>query len=266
MTQPYFLLRGLIAVAVLFGTSFVARTSDAAQEFHLCDLFSSDEAALLVRQPIVNTVEGGTDASFVCARYADHAATLLEVKRYPSAADARSRVPVGATIAGLGDANGQTKTYDGRLVVLWVAKGPYVVSIEINLDDGPNQATDDQLAARVQPVLDDLAAVQAALPASPLPTSQPVATGDSGCDPVAAAAISDYLNHPDVTGVRIIGGCHYVAIATQLEDSAVGKAQDICDKAVEVAYTGPLNSISVSSKDGRELAIGIKGQLCIGVL
>jgi hypothetical protein len=94
-------------------------------------------------------------------------------------------------------------------------------------------------------------------------------SGDSGCNPAAAAAISDRLNHADVTSVGIIGGCHNVEIATSLADSgtaAVGTALQICDNAAEFVYAGPLSAISVSSKGGRELAIGIKNQLCIGEL
>jgi hypothetical protein len=264
VSEHFFLRRGVIAVAVLVVASFGARTANAAQEFHLCDLFGLDDAARLVGEPIVNTVEGSEDPRFVCARYGSHSATLLEVTRYRSANDAQSRLPIGAKIAGLGDASDLIKTYDGGLVVLRVVKGPYLVALEVNLDTPPNKVTVDDLAPRVQAVLDNLADIPVALP-----TSRPVPTGDSGCDPAPAAAISDYLHHPDVTGVRIIGGCHYVAIATGLDDSglaAVGIAQDICDKAVEVAYTGALNSISVESKGGRELATGIKGQLCIGVL
>ena len=96
-----FLQRALIAVAVLLGSSIAVRTADAAQEFHMCDLFSIDDAAQLVGQPIVDTVEGGESSRFVCARYAERAATLLEVTRYPSADDARAQVQVGTMIAGL---------------------------------------------------------------------------------------------------------------------------------------------------------------------
>jgi hypothetical protein len=264
MREGFWLQRGLIAVAVLLGSTFVARTSDAAQEFHVCDLFSIDDAAQLVGQPIVNTVEAGEDSRFVCAHYAVHAATLLEVTRYPSADDARASVQGGTMIAGLGDASILVITLDERIVILRAVKGPYMVAIEVSLDDPPNEVTAEELAPWVQAVLDNLTAIPVARPAS-----QPVSTSDSGCDPAAAAVISDHLHHPDVTSVRIIGGCHMVAIGTRLEDSglaAVGAAQDICDKAVEVAYRGPLTAISVSSTGGRELAIGIKGQLCIGEL
>lgn len=261
MRTGYLLQRGFITVAILIGSTFMARTAAAAQEFHMCELFDIDDAARLVEQPIVNTFEGAEGSRFVCARYAEHAATLLEVTRYANAGDAAARLPVGTMIAGLGDANNLTRTADGTLVLLRVAKGPYVVAIEVNLDNPPNKVTADDLAARVQAVLDNLAALPAA--------SSPVPAGDAGCGPASAAAISYQLRSPDVTSVRIIGGCHNISIATSLEDSgssAVGRALAICDKVAAFAYTGPLSAISVSSKGGRELAIGIKAQPCIGEL
>lgn len=261
MRTGYFLQRGFMTVAILIGSTFMARTAAAAQEFHMCELFDIDDAARLVGQPIVDTVEGAEESRFVCARYAVHAATLLEVTRYANAGDAAAQLPVGTTIAGLGDANYLATSPNGALVLLRVAKGPYVVAIEVNVDNPPNGVTADDLAQRVQAVLDNLAALPVASP--------PVPAGDSGCGPASAAAISDQLRSPDVTGVRIIGGCHNISIATSLEDSgsrAVGRALEICDKVAAFAYTGPRSAISVSSKGGRELAIGIKTQLCIGEL
>jgi hypothetical protein len=241
----------LIAVAILLGSTFVAPTSAAAQEIHTCDLFSIDDAEQLVGQPIVRTDEGAEDSRFVCARYGDHAATLLEVTRYASADIARAYVQGGTTIAGLGDASSLVTSQE-RMVLLRVVKGAYLVSISVSLDDPPIEVTADDLAPRVQAVLDYLA-------------SQPVSPDASGCDPPAAAAIAEHLHHPDVAGVEIIGGCSYVAIATRLEDSgdaALREAQQICDKAAEVAYMDERMAISVTSKGRRELAIGIKGAPC----
>ncbi len=261
MRTGYFLQRGLMTVAILIGSTILARTAAAAQEFHLCELFDIDDAARLVRQPIVNTVEAAEGSRFVCARYAVHAATLLEVTRYANAGDAAAQLSGGTALAGLGDANSLTTTPDGTIVILRVTKGPYLVAIEVNLDNPPNGVTADDLARRVQAVLDNLAALPVASPLVP--------TGDSGCGPASAAAISYRLRSPDVTSVRIIGGCHNISIATSLDDSgssAVGRALVICDKVAAFAYTGPRSAISVSSKGGRELAIGIKDQLCIGEL
>jgi hypothetical protein len=90
-------------------------------------------------------------------------------------------------MAGLGDAS-SIETVDQKVVLLWAVKGPYLVSVEVSLDNPPNEVTGDDLAPVVQAVLDNLAAI-------PLtrPTSQPVSTGDSGCDAATAAAISDQL-------------------------------------------------------------------------
>jgi hypothetical protein len=241
----------LLVSLCLMGSTLVAPAANAAQDFHMCDLFSTDDAAQLVGQPIVNSTEGAQDGQWVCARYAEHAATLLELKQYQNAQDAG--LHGGTEVLGLGDAARLTTSEDGRLAVLWVVSGRYVVSVEVNLDDEPTQITADDLAPLVQRVLDSL--------------PKPVA--NSGCDPEGAAAIADYIGHPDITGVEIIGGCHYLAIATRLGNSgsAVSTALDICDKAAEVAYkSGAIKSIAVTSNGGRELAIGLVNFLCIGEL
>jgi hypothetical protein len=43
-------------------------------------------------------------------------------------------------------------------------------------------------------------------------------------------------------------------------------AQQICDSAAEVAFVGSIDSITVVAASGQELAIGVKGQPCIGEL
>jgi hypothetical protein len=239
--------RGLLVSLWLLASASAAQ---AAQAFRMCDLFSTDEAAQLVGQPIVNTVEGAQDAQWVCARYGEHAATLLELKQYQTAADVNQHG--GTEVLGVGDSARLTTSEDGHLTLLWVVSGRYTVSIEVSLDDEPTQVTADDLAPLAQRVLDNLPA--------------PVAI--SGCDPDAAAGIAAYLSHPDITGVEIIGGCHYLAISTRLADSgAVGTALDICDKAAEVAYkAGAIKSIAVTGNAGRELAIGLSGFQCIGEL
>jgi hypothetical protein len=239
----------LLVSLFLMGSTVVAHASDAAQGLDMCDLIGQDEAEQLDGQPIVNYVEGAQDGQWVCARYGQHAATLLELKQYQSAPDAN--LHGGTEIPGLGDAARLTTSVDGHLALLWVVAGRFVVSLEVNLDDEPTLVTADDMAPLVQRVLDNL----------------PTPIASSGCDPAGAAAIAEYIGHADITGVEIIGGCHYLAIATRLADSAVGTALDICDKAAEVAYqSGAIKSIAVTSNGGRELAIGLSSASCIGEL
>jgi hypothetical protein len=243
--------RGLLVSVCLLGATLVAYPARAAADLRMCDLFSTDEAAQLVGQPIINSTEGAEDTQWVCARYGAHAATLLELKLYQTAQDPNRHG--GSEVLGLGDAARLVTSDDGRYAILWVTSGRFVVSMEVNLDEEPTQVTPDDMAPLVQRVLDNL--------------PQPVAS--SGCNLAAAAAIADYVGHADITGVEIIGGCHYLAIATRLADSSVGTAMDICAKAAEVAYTSPMGaikSIAVTSNGGRELAIGLINAGCIGEL
>jgi len=60
-----------------------------------------------------------------------------------------------------------------------------------------------------------------------------------------------------------------VAIATNLMGTTldtVPVVHQICDSAVEVAFVGSIDSITVMGASGEELAIGVKGQPCIGEL
>jgi hypothetical protein len=208
----------LLVSLCLLGTTSVAHATTTAQALRMCDLFSTDEAAQLAGQPIINTVEAGENGQWVCARYAQHAATLLELKQYQTPQSVYGDIDV----PGLGDAAALITSSDGQMAVLRVASGRFIVSLEVSLDDEQTLVTAEDLAPFVQRVLDNL--------------PQPIA--NSGCDAGAASAIAEYLASPDITGVEIIGGCHYLAIATRLADSgsAIGKAMDICDKAAAVVY------------------------------
>jgi hypothetical protein len=189
MREAFFLKRGLIVVAILLGSTFVARTSDAAEEFRVCDLFSIDDAEQLIGQPIVNTVERAEDPVFLCEHRGDHAAAVLQVRRYSGAEDARAHVPTGTMIAGLGDANNLLTIVDyGPL--LTVVKGPYVVILEVWYP--LNEVTADDLAPRVQAVLDYLAAAPVARPASP--TSNPPCpfTNDRVVSPALGIPVHGY--------------------------------------------------------------------------
>ena len=249
MTHLSLWLRGLLVSLCLLGSTSVAHATPAVQSLRMCDLFSTDKAGQLVGEPIANTVEGAENAQWVCARYGQHAATLLELKYYQT----EQSVYGGTDVPGLGDSAALITSEDGHLAVLRVASGRFIVSLEVSLDDEPTLVTADDLAPLVQRVLDNL--------------PQPIAS--TGCDPDAATAIARYLASPDITAVEIIGGCHYLAIATRLADSgsAIGTAMDICDKAAaEVYKDGVIKSIAVTSNGGKELAIGIKDASCIGEL
>ncbi len=103
-------------------------------------------------------------------------------------------------------------------------------------------------------------------PASPAPAASTAASGagSGSCGEATAALVKQHLARPDVVSVTTEGGCHDATIVTNLGpgDSATGQA--ICDSAAEVAYAGDISSITVLAANTKELAIGIKGQPCIG--
>ncbi len=103
----------------------------------------------------------------------------------------------------------------------------------------------------------------AASPA-PVAASATAGTGSGSCGEATAALVKQHLARPDVVSVTTEGGCHDATIVTSLGpgDSATGLA--ICDSAADVAYTGDISSITVLAANNKELAIGIKGQPCIG--
>ncbi len=105
------------------------------------------------------------------------------------------------------------------------------------------------------------AAATAAAPAAGTPAS---GSGSGDCGEATAVLVAQQLARADVVSVTTEGGCHDATIVTTLGpgDSATGLA--ICDSAAEVAYAGDLSSITVLAANNKELAIGIKGQECIG--
>ena len=106
----------------------------------------------------------------------------------------------------------------------------------------------------------------ASSPASPVPAASTAAggTGSGPCGEATAALVKQHLARPDVVSVTTEGGCHDATIVTSLgpTDSATGLA--ICESAADVAYAGDISSITVLAANTKELAIGIKGQSCIG--
>ena len=104
------------------------------------------------------------------------------------------------------------------------------------------------------------------IPASSISATASAATGagSGSCGEATAALLKQHLARPDVVSVTTEGGCHDATIVTSLgpSDSATGLA--ICDSAATVAYAGDISSITVLAANTKELAIGIKGQPCIG--
>jgi len=95
-----------------------------------------------------------------------------------------------------------------------------------------------------------------------------VSTGglpDGPCGEATAVLVKEHLAaRTDIVSVTTEGGCHDATIVTSLDGSDWQTGLEICDSAAEVAYAGDLSSITVSAADSTELAIGIKGQSCIG--
>jgi hypothetical protein len=68
--------------------------------------------------------------------------------------------------------------------------------------------------------------------------------------------------------VTLDGACGQISIATGLPAGVLGSPSaatgiKICDAAAQVAYQGKVNSVTVVSTDGHELAIGLKKADCI---
>ncbi|MFE9787736.1 hypothetical protein ACFYO7_20375 [Nocardia salmonicida] len=100
------------------------------------------------------------------------------------------------------------------------------------------------------------------VPASASSTaSQPTGDGCGDVDQIRNA-VSEFA----ITRVSITGQCTAVNIETNLADdlTSAQTALRICTAAATVAYTEDVNSVSVASADGSELAVGIKGARCIG--
>jgi hypothetical protein len=159
-------------------------------------------------------------------------------------------------MSGLGPAvNGRTGTATFALLLALVV--PAACSSSSSKVASPATATS------AAPGAGSPAAAKSVVPAKASPTSAATVSG-SGCDSPVPAAVKAHVNRPEVTDVTLIGGCGYIAIATTLADTEGAIAQQICDSAAEVAYTGKIYSVSVTGKSNHELSIGMKGASCIG--
>ncbi|GIM92878.1 hypothetical protein Ato02nite_046710 [Paractinoplanes toevensis] len=73
----------------------------------------------------------------------------------------------------------------------------------------------------------------------------------------------EHLTSSDVRTVTVNGQCTNVTIDTGLGDDDTATGRQICETAVEVAYTGDINSVTVRSGSGAELSVGIPGMKCL---
>jgi hypothetical protein len=79
----------------------------------------------------------------------------------------------------------------------------------------------------------------------------------------AATTVRDHLKSSDVRTVTVNGQCTNVTIETELDDDNNADGKLLCESAAEVAYIGDINSVTVVSKSGAELSVGIPGMKCL---
>jgi hypothetical protein len=163
-----------------------------------------------------------------------------------------------STLNDLGDAALWVKDMSFGVDSLVVQRGTELFTFLVA--DGPDtQASLTSLARAV------LASAPAAQAVSAPPGDRPAVVADCGLD--AANAVADRLQRSDVSTINVIGGCHYVAIATTLDGGGfanAGAASQMCDSATDVAYSGDILGITVTDRDGHERASGANGEPCSG--
>jgi|GEM_PF-3876376 len=93
-------------------------------------------------------------------------------------------------------------------------------------------------------------------------TTQAPEPSGATCDQ-AADTVKNHLNSPDVTSVTVVGQCTLVVVETTLGDDDTSAARQLCERAGEVAYTGDINGISVTSRSDAEISNGITGMKCL---
>jgi hypothetical protein len=247
----------------------------AQDDFPLCDLYPAPVAAQLLGRTVTSSVSDSGDRPWWgCHHQADGGDSSIAVNRLDSLAEVRGSMAAqsqyGNTrpIPNIGDAALLQVCGDcTSQVKLTISRGLYIIDLSLNTYPTPATPDLNALVAAVQPVLqaiDNPSTVS-------LPTVTPTVVPSSapgGCDPALAAAVLDHLKHPDVQ-VSIDGGCHDLAITTNLTGAPldmVPLAQQLCDSAAEVAFVGTIDSITVTAASGQELALGVRGQPCIGEL
>jgi hypothetical protein len=85
----------------------------------------------------------------------------------------------------------------------------------------------------------------------------------SGCDTVISA-VKGAVTDSTVQSVDATGACTIVTLHTSLADTDLDKAVALCESAAKVAYTGSTSSVTVNGQSGKELAVGVSGNPCIG--
>ena len=158
----------------------------------------------------------------------------------------------------LGDAAVWVKNVSFGVDALLIQRGTEVFAFQVL--DGP--AAQQQVTGLARAVLAN--APPAVAPGGPS-VARPAVIADCGLD--AANAVADRLQRSDVSSINVIGGCHYVAIATSMDGGGfenAGTASLMCDQATEVAYSGAILGITVTDRAGHERASGANGQPCSG--
>lgn len=79
----------------------------------------------------------------------------------------------------------------------------------------------------------------------------------------AATKVKEFVASSEIRSVTVNGQCTNVTIDTELDDDNTADGKQICEAAGKVVYTGDINSVTVLSKSGAELSIGIDGARCL---
>jgi len=103
-------------------------------------------------------------------------------------------------------------------------------------------------------------------------TDTATAPPEAATDQTAAAAadcgdavtkVREFVASSQIREVTVNGQCTHVMIDTELADDNTADGREICEAAGKVVYTGDINSVTVRSKSGIELSVGIDGARCL---
>jgi hypothetical protein len=279
-------LNRLVALSLSAGALLLAVTgsSVAAQDKPPCPLASDAVASQALGQSVQGYANSGgtfgfdscelgdvtvTRASSALAQGQAGAATLTqglglppEVVALVAGLGANQSIQLPgyqlSTLNDLGDTALWVKDMHFGVDSLVVQRGAELFTFLV-LDAPDTQASVTSLARAV------LANAPAAQSVSAPPGDRPGVVADCGLD--AANAVADRLQRSDVSSINVIGGCHYVAIATTLDGNGFANASaasQMCDAATEVAYSAGILGITVTDRDGHERASGANGEPCSG--
>jgi hypothetical protein len=99
-------------------------------------------------------------------------------------------------------------------------------------------------------------------PTTTAPAGTKTAVGSACADVIGA--VKDKVTDAHVQSIEATGACTIVTLHTDLADSDLTTAVQICDSAATVAYIGDTASVAIDGQSGKELATGVKGNPCIG--